>query len=85
MAACYIRQRKWQKAVYAASKTLALAPENLKALYRRAEANLELGKNQVAAKDIDLALDLRPEGESPCHTTVVFGIWSNIDSMMLLA
>lgn len=64
MAACYIRQKKWEKAMYAASKALALAPKNLKALYRRAEANLELGKNQVAAKDIDVALDLRPDGKS---------------------
>ncbi|SPO32237.1 related to peptidyl-prolyl cis-trans isomerase [Ustilago trichophora] len=61
MAACYLRQSKWEKAVYAASKTLALAPKNLKALYRRAEAYLELGRNQLAAKDIDIALDLRPE------------------------
>lgn len=63
MAACYIRQVKWDKAVYAATKALALAPKNLKALYRRAEAYLELGKNQLAAQDIDLALDLRPQGE----------------------
>lgn len=62
MAACYLRQSKWEKAVYAASKTLALAPKNLKALCRRAEAYLELGRNQLAAKDIDVALDLRPEG-----------------------
>lgn len=63
MSACYIRQLKWDKAIYAASKALALAPENLKALYRRAEAYLEMGRNQLAAKDIDLALDLRPNGE----------------------
>ncbi len=30
MAACYIRQVKWDKAVYAATKALALAPKNLK-------------------------------------------------------
>lgn len=63
MAACYTRQAKWNKTVYAATKTLTLAPKNLKALYRRAEANLELGHNQLAAKDIDLALDMRPEGK----------------------
>ncbi|KAI3492129.1 hypothetical protein L1887_43418 [Cichorium endivia] len=64
MAACYLKQAKWDKAVYASSKALALAPKNLKALYRRAEAYLELGRNQLAARDIDLALDLRPEAES---------------------
>ncbi|CBQ71035.1 related to peptidyl-prolyl cis-trans isomerase [Sporisorium reilianum SRZ2] len=61
MAACYLRQSKWEKAIYAATKALALAPENLKALYRRAEAYLELGRNQLAARDIDVALDLRPQ------------------------
>lgn len=64
MAACYLKQAKWDKAVYAASKALALAPKNLKALYRRAEAYLEQGKNQLAARDIDVALDVRPEGKS---------------------
>lgn len=63
MAACYLRQSKWEKAIYAATKALALAPENLKALYRRAEAYLELGRNQLAARDINVALDLRPEGK----------------------
>lgn len=63
MAACYLKQNKWDKAVYASSKALALAPKNLKALYRRAEAYLELGRNQLAARDVDLALDLRPEGK----------------------
>ncbi|EST05824.1 Tetratricopeptide repeat [Kalmanozyma brasiliensis GHG001] len=61
MAACYLKQQKWSKAVYASSKALELAPNNLKALYRRAEAHLELGKNQLAARDIDVALDLRPQ------------------------
>ncbi|TKY87796.1 hypothetical protein EX895_003377 [Sporisorium graminicola] len=61
MAACYLRQSKWEKAIYAATKALALAPENLKALYRRAEAYLELGRNQLAARDVDIALDLRPQ------------------------
>ncbi|KAJ9478741.1 TPR_REGION domain-containing protein [Pseudozyma hubeiensis] len=61
MAACYLRQAKWEKAAYAASKALALVPDNLKALYRRGEAYLELGRNQLAAKDIDTALDLRPQ------------------------
>jgi len=61
MATCYIRQEKWEKTVYATSKALALAPKNLKALYRRGQAYLELGRNQLAARDIDLALDLKPE------------------------
>ncbi|GAC98754.1 hypothetical protein PHSY_006348 [Pseudozyma hubeiensis SY62] len=61
MAACYLRQSKWEKAVYAASKALSLVPDNLKALYRRGEAYLELGRNQLAARDIDTALDLRPQ------------------------
>ena len=63
MAACYLRQAKWDKAVYAETKALTLAPKNLKALYRRAEAYLELKRNQLAAQDIDVALDLRPDGE----------------------
>lgn len=61
MAACYLRQAKWEKVVYAASKALTLEPKNLKALYRRGEAYLELGRNQLAAIDIDNALDLRPQ------------------------
>lgn len=79
MAACYLKQAKWDKAVYASSKALALAPKNLKALYRRAEAYLELGRNQLAARDIDLALDLRPEGKRiqvsflGCNTALTTG------------
>lgn len=60
MAACYLRQSKWEKAIYAATKALALAPENLKALYRRAEAYLELGRNQLAARE---TLMLRSTGD----------------------
>lgn len=63
MAACYIRQQTWNKAVYAATKALALSPENLKTLYRRAESYLELGRTTLAAKDVDMALDLRPQGK----------------------
>lgn len=64
MAACYIRQARWEKAIYAASKTLSIAPKNLKALYRRAQSYLELGRTELAAKDIDLALDHKPNGKS---------------------
>lgn len=63
MAACYIRQSKWEKAIYAASKTLAISPINLKALYRRAQSYLQLGRTTLAAKDIDTALDQKPDGE----------------------
>lgn len=66
MAACYLRQSKWEKAIYAATKALALAPENLKALYRRAEAYLELGRNQLAARE---TLMLRSTGD---HKTLSF-------------
>ncbi|KDN51348.1 hypothetical protein K437DRAFT_254942 [Tilletiaria anomala UBC 951] len=64
LCAAYIKQERWQKAVYAATKVLSLCPEkepNLKALYRRAMAYYHLNENINAAKDLDLALDKAPQ------------------------
>lgn len=71
MAACYIRQARWEKAIYAATKALAIAPKNLKALYRRAQSHLELGRTELAAKDIDVALDLQPNGKWRVNLSVI--------------
>ncbi|PWZ01570.1 TPR-like protein [Testicularia cyperi] len=61
LAACYAKQQRWDRAVHATTKALALSPKNVKALYRRARSYLELGRTTLAAKDVDLALDLRPD------------------------
>ncbi|KAN0062199.1 hypothetical protein ACQY0O_005379 [Thecaphora frezii] len=60
MAACYLQQERWEKAILVTTKVLAVQPKNLKALYRRTKAHLGLDALQAAAQDLDTALDASP-------------------------
>lgn len=64
LAACYIKQERWDKAVYATTKVLEVDPDNLKARYRRSLAYLRLKDTQRAASDLDRALERAPNDPS---------------------
>jgi len=64
LAACYIKQERWEKAVYATSKVLEVDPKNLKARYRRSLSYLRLKDTQRAANDLDHALEQAPNDAS---------------------
>jgi len=57
----YIKLRQWQDADEDCSKALALNPESVKALYRRAMARQELGRAAAALEDVEAALRLQPD------------------------
>ncbi|UZJ57246.1 hypothetical protein CBS101457_006566 [Exobasidium rhododendri] len=64
LAACYIKQEQWEKAIYATSKVLEVDPRNLKARYRRSLSYLRLKDTQKAASDLDHALEQAPNDAS---------------------
>ncbi|PWN92185.1 hypothetical protein FA10DRAFT_300706 [Acaromyces ingoldii] len=64
LAACYIKEAKYDKAIYATTKVLETDDKNLKALYRRSLARLRTGDLQRAAQDLDLALEQSPRDPS---------------------
>lgn len=61
LAACYIKQEQWEKAVYMTTKVLDVEPSNLKARCRRSLAYLRLKDSQRAAADLDVALEQAPD------------------------
>lgn len=54
LGACKIKLSKWEEAIKACDMALELEPDNVKALYRRAEARVKPGK--ATAYDTDLAI-----------------------------
>jgi regulator of sirC expression with transglutaminase-like and TPR domain len=64
LAACYIKQEQWERAIYATSKVLDVDPKNLKARYRRSLSYLRLKDPQRAANDLDVALEQAPNDAS---------------------
>ena len=51
-------------------QVLESEPKNLKALYRRTQAYLKLGRTVTAAKDLDRALDISPNGRPPSSSSI---------------
>lgn len=64
LAACYIKEQKWEKAIHMCSKVLEVDSKNLKARYRRSLAYLRLKDTKLAAADLDLALEQAPNDVS---------------------
>lgn len=64
LAAVYIKQEQWEKAIYATSKVLEVDPDNLKARYRRSLAYLRSKQSQQAAADLDVAMARAPNDPS---------------------
>jgi regulator of sirC expression with transglutaminase-like and TPR domain len=64
LAACYVKQEQWEKAIYATTKVLDIDPKNLKARYRRSLSYLRMKDTKRAANDLDLALEQAPNDSS---------------------
>lgn len=60
-AACKLKLKEFRVAVDLCSKVLELEPENLKALYRRLQAYVQVGELDLAELDIKKALEIDPE------------------------
>jgi tetratricopeptide (TPR) repeat protein len=60
MIACYIHLRDFESALAKCSEVLAIDPANVKALYRRAQAHLELSSFSRALNSVDTALQHSP-------------------------
>jgi tetratricopeptide (TPR) repeat protein len=60
-ALAYIKLCRWEEAESDCSSSLSLCPTGVKALYRRAQARIELGKLEDALEDIKNALKQQPD------------------------
>jgi tetratricopeptide (TPR) repeat protein len=60
MAAVYIKFEWWQKAITVASQVLETDASNVKAMFRRGKAHLELNNTEKARVDIVQAIKLSP-------------------------
>ncbi|CAI2732504.1 unnamed protein product [Schistosoma spindalis] len=56
----YLRQKNWKQAVNDCTKVLKTEPDNLKALFRRSQANFELDNLEQAEKDLSTLTDQDP-------------------------
>mmetsp|Transcript_21299 Transcript_21299/g.46368 ORF Transcript_21299/g.46368 Transcript_21299/m.46368 type:complete len:136 (+) Transcript_21299:1447-1854(+) len=61
MASCHMRLKEWEKVLYHCDKVLEHDKENVKALCRRASANMELKNLELARMDLEKATSLDPE------------------------
>ncbi|OMJ92794.1 hypothetical protein SteCoe_4433 [Stentor coeruleus] len=64
LAACHLKAgEKYEKAIIHCNDVLNIEPDNTKALYRRACANIELGIYDKASKDLDSARHIDPDNK----------------------
>ena len=64
MAAVYIKFQWWQKAISASTSVLESDPNNVKALFRRGKAYLELNNTERARADLLQAIKLSPNDKA---------------------
>jgi regulator of sirC expression with transglutaminase-like and TPR domain len=64
LAACYIKEEQWEKAIYATSKVIEVDPNNVKARYRRSLAYMRNKQIKEAAADMDVAMAQAPNDAS---------------------
>lgn len=60
IAACRLSLREWSACAAAATQVLKVEPRNAKALYRRAVANVERGREHDAESDVSALMALAP-------------------------
>jgi peptidyl-prolyl isomerase D len=60
-AMCFIKMEKWPESRESASKALAIDPRNVKALYRRGVALIQLRDYDSAMADLQLVTQIEPE------------------------
>ncbi len=57
MAACQLRTKDFNTAIYNCTQVLTLQPDNAKALFRRGTARHALGQTEEALKDLTKAAE----------------------------
>jgi tetratricopeptide (TPR) repeat protein len=65
LASCYLQLGRWQECEEACNAVLLANPANCKALYRRGQALLALGKYSEAVTDLKVALMTSPVSDQP--------------------
>ena len=71
MAMCYLKLEKWHKARENCRYVLELEPDNVKALYRRAQTYSEEKNWDEAEADIKKALELSPDDKAVARLSAV--------------
>ncbi|KAL2938487.1 70 kDa peptidyl-prolyl isomerase, partial [Bienertia sinuspersici] len=63
MVACFLRKKEFMTTEKFCTVVLDLNPRNVKALFRRASAAMELGRIEFAVSDLDLAYVIDPSNQ----------------------
>ncbi len=60
--ACYLKLKKYSETIDSATKALAIDPKNAKALFRRAQAHFQRGRDpELAVADAEACLAVNPD------------------------
>ena len=70
-AACKLKLKDYKEAVKLCTKVLDIDSRNVKALYRRAQAYIQLVELELAEQDIKKALEIDPDNRYEFHRSVV--------------
>jgi len=68
---CYLKKERWPDARDCARDVITVDPDNVKALYRRAQANIGLLNYDEALPDLKHAAKLDPEDKSVARSLAV--------------
>ena len=61
MAACFVKNKRWNNVVTHCTNGLKISPNNVKGLFRRAQAYYSLGEIRNAKEDLNKARELEPD------------------------
>jgi FK506-binding protein 4/5 len=61
MAACKLKMKNWTECIHACDEALTIASQSIKAMYRKAQAQLALGDIENARTTVEDALQFEPE------------------------
>ena len=64
LGACHLKTEQWEQVVSCSSQAMTVGGENVKALFRRGQANVKLHQYDQAKTDLTKALKLEPENKA---------------------
>ncbi|CAH3140589.1 unnamed protein product [Pocillopora meandrina] len=64
LAACLLKDNRWDRTIYYCNEALKIQPSNAKALFRRGQAYFHLNDLEKAERDLKAAEELEPEDSS---------------------
>lgn len=84
-AACKLKLKNYEEAVKLCTKVLDIDDKNIKALYRRAHAYINLVELKLAKTDIKKALEIDPNNRYPSLTPSLVFRELDVDSCTIMA